>query len=259
VVYVAGSRNLDVTVIDLRNAINKMETNKEGVLGKVAAANIRLLIERQKSGKPLTRAQLQQVENYFGKDTEQKTTWAKSMAELAATFSVSRTAIKLWLTKGAPSANSSGFYPIEAWKEWVAAHGAGGAGDEEDLDKSRLTARQVHLKNQKLEIELQRMRGEVMHRDEIRTKLFQTFDTCRRLQLRIGPAIAGRIAGMSPVEISKEITQAIRETYVEIQRWADQQSRAQSGDDSPGELDPLREERKETRRAAGRKDRRVDS
>jgi hypothetical protein len=241
--------------LKLEIALNKMETNKEGVLGKVAAANIRLLIERQKSGKPLTRAQLQQVENYFGKDTEQKTTWAKSMAELAATFSVSRTAIKLWLTKGAPSANSSGFYPIEAWKEWVAAHGAGGAGDEEDLDKSRLTARQVHLKNQKLEIELQRMRGEVMHRDEIRKKLYQTFDTCKRLQLRIGPSLAGRLSGMTPTQISTEITTAIRNSYAEIQRWADEQAAAEAGTDPSSRPDPVRTEREETRSGASRKDR----
>ena len=236
-----------------------MKTQSDGVLGKVAAQNIRLLIERQKSGKPLTRAQLQQVENYFSGKEEKPKTWAKSLAELGGIFGVTRMACKKWIARGAPQANASGFYPIEDWKEWVAAHGAGGSEDEEDLDKSRLTARQVHLRNQLLELALQRERGEMMHRDEVRQRLFQTFETCRRLQLRIGPTLAGRLSGMTPTQISNEITTAIRSTYVEIQRWADEQAATEAGADSSSGPDTVREEREEARPRASRKDRRKHS
>lgn len=232
-----------------------MKTQSDGVLSKVAAQNIRLLIERQKSGKPLTRAQLQQVENYFSGKEEKPKTWAKSLAELGGIFGVTRMACKKWIARGAPQANASGFYPIEEWKEWVAAHGAGASDDEDDLDKSRLTARQVHLRNQLLELQLEQARGEVMHLDDIRTKLYQTFDVCKRLQLRIGPSLAGRLSGMTPTQISAEITSAIKSTYVEIQRWADEQAATETGTDSSGGSDTVREEREEARPRAGRKDR----
>jgi hypothetical protein len=236
-----------------------MKTQSDGVLGKVAAQNIRLLIERQKSGKPLTRAQLQQVENYFSGKEEKPRTWAKSLAELGGIFGVTRMACKKWIARGAPQANASGFYPIEDWKEWVAAHGAGASDDEDDLDKSRLTARQVHLRNQLLELQIQQARGEVMHRDEIRKKLYQTFDTCKRLQLRIGPSLAGRLSGMTPTQISNEITTAIRNSYAEIQRWADEQAATEAGTDPSSRSDTVREEREEARPRAGRKDRRKHS
>lgn len=226
-----------------------MEPNKhdaeDDLMKKVAGANVRLLLKKQKSGKSLNRVELQQVENFLGSKGLQKQTWAKSMGELANVFAVTRATIKHWLMKGAPSASASGFYCVEDWREWVSAHGSGSTGSEEELDKSRLTARQVHLRNQLLELELQKQRGEVMHRDDVRSKLFQTFDTCKRLQLRIGPTLAGRLSGMTPSQISSEITAAIRDTYVEIQRWADEQSRAQGGDASPGRPDSVREEREE--------------
>jgi hypothetical protein len=218
----------------------------ESFLDKLASQNIRLLVERQRSGKPLTRAELQQVENYFGQQ-QQTTTWAKSLQELASMFNVTRAAVKLWIKKGAPAANASGFYPIEAWREWVENHGSS-SDSENELDKSRLVARQVWLKNQKLEIELQTLRGEVLHRDEVRRKLFETFDVVRRLQLRIGPAIAHRISGLEPAKVSEEITRAIRETYVEIENWATECARAEereSGRDAAsGRPDSVRAKRK---------------
>lgn len=232
-----------------------MQMQSDGVLSKISAQNIRLLIERQKEGKPLTRAQLQQVENYFSGKEEKPKTWAKSLAELGAIFGVTRVACKKWLTRGAPAANASGFYPIEDWKTWVEAHGAGAAGDDDDLDKSRLTARQVHLRNQLLELQIQQARGELMHRDEIRKKLYQTFDACKRLQLRIGSSLAARLSGMTPAQISHEINTAIRNSYAEIQRWADEQAAAETGADSSSESDPVRTKRKKARRRAGRENR----
>ena len=231
-----------------------MKSQTDGLLSKVTAQNIRLLIEKQKSGKPLTRAQLQQVENYLSGKEEKPRTWAKSLAELAAMFGVTRAACKSWITRGAPAANASGFYPIEEWREWVEAHGAGASGDDGDLDKSKLTARQVHLRNQLLELQIQQARGEVMHRDEIRKKLYQTFDTCKRLQLRIGPSLAGRLSGMTPTQISNEITTAIRNSYAEIQRWADEQAAAEAGADAPSGPDTIRTQREETRPGTSRKD-----
>lgn len=147
--------------------------------------------------------------------------FAKSIRELGSLFEVSHETIRIWLRKGAPAASASGFYPIAEWKEWVAAHGS-----REDAvgDKATLIARQVHLKNQKLELEIQQKKGELIHRDDVRTKLFQTFDTCRRLQLKIGSTLAGRIGGMTPAQIKSEIDAEIANSYVEIRRWADEQA-----------------------------------
>lgn len=223
---------------------NKPEkTTQAEVTDKVAAQNVRLLLERQKTGKPLTRAQMQQVENYFGSREPKQRTWAKSMQELAVMFGVSRVTIRTWIKRGAPAANASGFYPIEDWRDWVESHGSVEVSDDEEMmDKSRLMAKQVFLRNQMLEIQLKEMRGEVLHRDEVRQKLYQTFDTCRRLQLRIGPSLAGRLSGLPPAQIAKEITSAIRDTYVEIQRWADEQGESPSGDDASSGPDSLRTE-----------------
>jgi hypothetical protein len=150
--------------------------------------------------------------------------WAKSMGELASRFSVSRVTILRWLRRGAPAANASGFYPIELWAEWVEQHGKD-VNSEDDLDKSRLTARQISLKNQKLELELQQKRGELIHRDEVRMKLYQTFDTCRRLQLKLGSSLAARLSGMNPAQIKAEIDEAISQTYRDIRAWAEEEAK----------------------------------
>lgn len=150
-----------------------------------------------------------------------KVLWAKSLQELGAMFGVSRQAIRLWIKKGAPAANASGFYNINEWKEWVDKFGSEATSSAEEIvDRAALTAKQIELKNQKLEIEIQRLRGEMLHVDDVRQKLFKTFDVCKRLQMRIGPSLAARLSGMTPVEISKEITTAIKDTYSEIERWA---------------------------------------
>jgi len=134
---------------------------------------------------------------------------------------VSRQTIKLWIQKGAPPANASGFYDIEKWKDWVSKNDSQAPEQEHDgMDRATLNARQMHLKNQKLELELKRMRGEMMHVDDIRLKLYKSFEVCKRLQMRIGPSLAARLSGMTPAEIAKEITQAIKDTYGEIERWA---------------------------------------
>jgi phage terminase Nu1 subunit (DNA packaging protein) len=147
--------------------------------------------------------------------------WAKSLQELGALFGVSRQTIKLWIQKGAPPANASGFYDIEKWKDWVSKNDSQAPEQEHDgMDRATLNARQMHLKNQKLELELKRMRGEMMHVDDIRLKLYKSFEVCKRLQMRIGPSLAARLSGMTPAEIAKEITQAIKDTYGEIERWA---------------------------------------
>jgi hypothetical protein len=150
--------------------------------------------------------------------------FAKSLRELGALFEVSHDTIRVWLRKGAPAASASGFYPISEWKEWVAAHGSREDVQPVTSDKATLIARQVHLKNQKLELEIQQKKGELIHRDDVRTKLFQTFDTCRRLQLKIGSTLAGRIGGMTPAQIKSEIDAEIANSYIEIRRWADEQA-----------------------------------
>jgi len=156
------------------------------------------------------------------KAKKQPKAFAKSLRELGSLFDVSHECIRLWLRRGAPAASASGFYPIDEWKEWVAAHGS--RTDDALGDKATLIARQVHLKNQKLEIDIQQKKGELIHRDDVRTKLFQTFDTCRRLQPKIGSTLAGRIGGMTPAQIKTEIDNEIANSYVEIRRWADEQS-----------------------------------
>lgn len=149
--------------------------------------------------------------------------WAKSLQELGTLFGVSRQSIKLWIQKGAPPANASGFYDIDKWKEWVSKNDPQLSGQENDtMDRATLNARQMHLKNQKLELELTRMRGEMMHIDDVRLKLYKSFEVCKRLQMRIGPSLAARLSGMTPAEIAKEITQSIKDTYAEIERWANE-------------------------------------
>ena len=150
--------------------------------------------------------------------------FAKSLRALAQEFNVSHECIRLWIKAGAPKATASGFYSLDAWREWIASNGKSKTLDDM-LEKDRLLARQISLKNQKLEIEVQRARGEVMHVDEVRSKLFLTFGTCRRVQMRLLGSLAPRLSGMSPSEIKAEITSALNESYNAIREWADSMSR----------------------------------
>ena len=61
--------------------------------------------------------------------------------------------------------------------------------------------------------------------DDLRSKLFLTFSTCRRVQMRLLGSLAPRLSGMSPSEIKAEITSALNESYNAIREWADSMSR----------------------------------
>jgi hypothetical protein len=100
------------------------------------------------------------------------------------------------------------------------------------LEKDRLIARQIQLKIQKLEIEVQQARGQLMHLDEVRSKLFLTFDTCRRIQMQMVGSLAPRLAGMSPAEIKAEMTSALNDSYSAIRSWADSMSRLEADSSS---------------------------
>jgi hypothetical protein len=193
------------------------------IASRVAAQNVKILLERQKSGKPLSRSEIAQVEKYFEEQNggKPKEEFAKSLQDLAGIFHTNRETIRLWLKAGAPRPTGSGFYPINAWRQWIADNGKE-IDDDEALDKARLTCRQIQLKIEKMEIEVQKARGQLMHVDDVRQKLFQSFDTVRRLQLRMGTALASRLAGMDPAEIEAEITAALHDSYQQIQIWAEQ-------------------------------------
>lgn len=59
-----------------------------------------------------------------------------------------------------------------------------------------------------------------MHADEVRSKLFLTFYTCRRIQMQMVGSLAPRLAGMSPAEIKAEMTSALNDSYSAIRSWA---------------------------------------
>jgi hypothetical protein len=157
--------------------------------------------------------------------------FAKSLRALAQEFNVSHECIRLWIKAGAPKATASGFYPLDAWRKWVESNGKSRAFDQM-LEKDRLIARQIQLKIQKLEIEVQQARGQLMHLDEVRSKLFLTFDTCRRIQMQMVGSLAPRLAGMSPAEIKAEMTSALNDSYSAIRSWADSMSRLEADSSS---------------------------
>jgi hypothetical protein len=215
------------------------------IASRVAAQNVRILLERQKAGKPLSRSEIAQVEKYFADQNgaAPKEQFAKSLQDLAGIFHTNRETIRLWLKAGAPRPTGSGFYPINAWREWVRENGKE-VDEAETLDKARLTCRQIQLKIEKMEIEVAQAKGELMHVDDVRRCLFQSFDTVRRLQLRMGTALASRLAGLEPAEIEREITAALEDTYAAIQQWAEKMARTESTETTAPTPVPPRKPRK---------------
>lgn len=207
----------------------KPQDDPTPIAARIAAQNVRILLERQKSGKALSRSELAQIERYLAEreHKSERKEFAKSMQDLAGIFQTNRETIRLWLKAGAPRPTGSGFYPIDEWRDWVKANGKEITADE-GLDKARLTCRQMLLKIQKMEIEVERARGALMHVDEVRAKVFQSFDTVRRLQLRLGASLASRLAGLEPAEIETEITRAIEESYDAIRVWAEEMASQES-------------------------------
>jgi hypothetical protein len=213
-------------------------TQPAPIASRVAAQNVKILLERQKAGKPLSRSEIAQIETYFetANGRPPKEEFAKSLQELADVFHTSRQTIRWWLKAGAPRASASGFYPIGAWRDWVKENAKQTGDESEELDKARLTCRQIQLKIEKMEIEVAQAKGELMHVDDVRQKLFQSFDTVRRLQLRMGTALASRLAGLEPAEIETEITRALEDSYDAIQRWAEQlAAKSESEQTTPNE------------------------
>jgi hypothetical protein len=84
---------------------------------------------------------------------------------LAKRLHVSRSSIDVYRHKlGAPDRPS-----YSAWREYLAAHGL--AGHAKPKVKDELTAENLRLKNKKLELEISRIEGETLSREEVNEML----------------------------------------------------------------------------------------
>lgn len=137
---------------------------------QVEAANV---LKKLNAGKTLTtseRALIQSIAS--GEDPEKSKGWAKTKVELCSALGISRMTLDRWLKlkrSKPPGHESDGRWNVVEWKSWMRETGRGGGidGDDADEELPRLNAKRLILINERLQLDNEERRGELISRDEV--------------------------------------------------------------------------------------------
>lgn len=137
---------------------------------QVEAANVLKKLSAGKTLRTDERALIQSIAS--GEDPEKAKGWAKTKVELSNALGISRMTLDRWLKlkrSKPPGHESDGRYNVVEWKNWMRETGRGGGidGDEADNELPRLNAKRLILINERLQLDNEERRGDLISRDEV--------------------------------------------------------------------------------------------
>jgi hypothetical protein len=127
---------------------------------------------------------------------------------LARIWGVSAQAVGLWHSRDGAPRNPDGSYSLSAviaWREKYLKASNESAGKE--ASEGRFKAAQAKLK----ELELKKAVGQLIDRDEVERGRVSRVMAVRSELMKLGKALAGRLAQRSPVEVQTVLEEAARE------------------------------------------------
>lgn len=137
-----------------------------------------------------------------------ETGFAKNQVELAAAIDYDRKTIQRWLKiEGCPGAKSDGRYDIEAWKKWI--HDTRrGHGKKEGKTKVDIETQIAELKREGLELEMKKIRGQLMDVDEVCQVMVGLFAGTVGALRTLRHEVATQVVGVSVAEATKRLGNA---------------------------------------------------
>jgi len=188
------------------------EQNKNQNLAEIARKKRYLhLIEKLHSGTALSKQEIKELEDF---ETEPLgDTTVKTIEEVAKIMEVNWRTVYRWKREGMP-VTKDGYYDLEEIKRWY--DGRSGTIDEETEGKIYWETKLRKYKASLLELELKRVTGELMPREEVEKGRIARIIAVKRAFLALPTRLAPVLAMKEPREIEVDLYEAISEIIDEF-------------------------------------------
>ena len=188
------------------------EQNKNQNLAEIARKKRYLhLIEKLHSGTPLSNQEIKELEIFEAEPLGDAV--VKTIEEVAKIMEVNWRTVYRWKREGMPI-TKDGYYDLEEIKRWH--DGRTGNTDEEIEGKIYWETKLRKYKASLLELELKRVTGELLPRDEVEKGRIERIIAVKRAFLALPTRLAPVLAMKEPREIEVELYEAISEIIDEF-------------------------------------------
>jgi len=169
------------------------------------------LIEKMHSGTPLTKPEIKELEEFEAEPLD--ATVVKTMEEVGKVMDVTERTVQRWKKEGMPVTHE-GFYDLDAIKAW---HDGRGIVDGEETEGKAYWDEKIRkYKATLLELELKKVRSELISRDEVERGRIARIITVKRSFLALPTRLAPVLAMREPREIETVLYEAIAEIIDEF-------------------------------------------
>lgn len=167
-------------------------------------ADLRNLSSKLKDGKPLAAGERAALQSIAQGGEASAVAFAHNQVDLARLLGVTRKTIQRHLKReGNPGARADGRYDVLAWREYLKAFGSAGEDEADKIDAGRERARNILLKNERLEFDLAVARREYVSAEEVEKAVAAMIGTARRRLLSGPPTLAPQVVGVTIPEAEK--------------------------------------------------------
>jgi len=188
------------------------DQNKNQNLAEIARKKRYLhLIEKLHSGTPLSKQEIKELEDFESEPLGDTT--VKTIEEVAKIMEVNWRTVYRWKREGMP-VTKDGYYDLEEIKRWH--DGRSGDAEEEFEGKIYWETKLRKYKASLLELELKRVTGELLPRDEVEKGRIARIIAIKRSFLALPTRLAPVLAMKEPREIEVELYEAISEIIDEF-------------------------------------------
>ncbi len=179
---------------------------------KILSADFANIVQKVKSGKPLSTAERARVQAQAAGSTETLAV-ANTVVELAAALGVTRRTINNWRKiPGAPEPASNGSHNVSAWRDFVRANSLKGGEDSVGARTDALKARKLLAEVEERELRVAVKKGEYLPTEEVRRSwLVLVGKTIVLMRAKFENELPPIMSGLDAQGIREEASRAIDE------------------------------------------------
>lgn len=178
------------------------------------------LLEKMQKGKALSKAELNELKSFEKKNETKDPYVVDTLEQVADKFEVSTRTVAYWKRDGMP-VKPDGTYDIRDIQEWRHKRSKPRSGDD-DPQKAQLELWQAHERKHKAlkaELELKRIKAELISRSEVERGLIDICVVMKRSLINLPREIVPKLLGLNPKQMELKLMERVKEI---IQSFADE-------------------------------------
>lgn len=178
------------------------------------------LLEKLQQGKALSKTELNELKSFEKKSEPKDPYVVETLEQVAEKFSVSVRSVQYWKRDGMP-VKSDGTYDIREIQDWKSRRSQR-QDDGDGENKGQLELWQAHERKQKAlkaEIELKKIKGELIARVDVEQGLIDASMVIKKALMSLPREIGPKLLGLNPKQIEVKLMERIKQI---IQSFADE-------------------------------------